>query len=86
MSIEIFRGSTSTGDHYNHHGSYSVGVDNTSGDLPDCTILLYWNQWGNKIDDMLVYCIVQNSGGVKLWLIDCFRILAKENFSEFTIV
>ena len=41
--IEIFRGSTSTGDYNNHRGSYSVGVDNTNGDLPNYTTLLYSN-------------------------------------------
>ena len=43
FSIEIFRGSVSTSDYYGHRGSYSTGIDNTSGDLPHHPTLLYSN-------------------------------------------
>ena len=33
----------------------------------------------------VMYCIAQNFSGVKLWRIDHFRVLARENVGEFTI-
>ena len=41
LFIEILRGSASAGDHCSHCGSYSAGVDNTSGDLPHYIAVLY---------------------------------------------
>ena len=32
-----------------------------------------------------IYCIAQNIGRVKLWRIDCFRVLVGGNADEFTI-
>ena len=34
---------------------------------------------------LIIYRIAQNFGGVKLWRIDCFRALARQNIGEFTI-
>ena len=34
---------------------------------------------------LAIYHIAQNFGGVKLWRIDCFRVLVRENVGKFTI-
>ena len=34
---------------------------------------------------VIEYRIVQNFGRVKLWRMNCFRVLAGENVGEFTI-
>ena len=37
------------------------------------------------INSQVMYRIAQNFGGVRLWQIDCFRVLVGENVGEFTI-